>query len=452
MTDFFAHRSRTLVAVCLATLLFAGCGPDVSTSIPTSTPAEVAVVPTTTIDEPTATSALPTEEATPSPLAADTPEAAALPTGEAATPQPSATALAPVNTTWSRVGLAGTVISDLALLAGDTNLVLASAPAGVWRASYPYTEWEELGVPSVKKGEAQEGQSVEVSIASPDVLYASNHGGCATGLPVTASFSLDGGEAWQQITDAPGSEAMVIAPATQEIAYATICSGIIKTVNSGATWEDLPASKIENFDPIRLATSPDGETVYAAYASEGGSGMVRQSTDAGATWTDVTPKNTPTGEFRAPGNLHYVPGSVGRPQDGGLYMTSDEGLWFLPSETTDWEMIDLKTGEEGYSWFSALFVDTTYTEEYAKDGPVIYAAKAKPGEGVSTGLGIFRSTDLGKTWQNIGAELGGLYVTRIILAPHDPAALPGMLETLLVGTNDGVWALPMLPLADLMPY
>jgi hypothetical protein len=34
-------------------------------------------------------------------------------------------------------------------------------------------------------------------------------------------------------------------------------------------------------------------------------------------------------------------------------------------------------------------------------------------------------------------------VTAILLAPHDVTAVPGMVETLLAATSDGVWAVPM---------
>ena len=48
-------------------------------------------------------------------------------------------------------------------------------------------------------------------------------------------------------------------------------------------------------------------------------------------------------------------------------------------------------------------------------------------------------------WQQVGDDLGKRMVTGLLLAPYDTAATPGMVETLLAATSDGIWAVPMPP-------
>jgi hypothetical protein len=334
------------------------------------------------------------------------------------------------------VGLAGTNVLDLALHPGGANLVLAADMHSVWQSRYDYTLWNKLNL-----NLNVEGRVASVAIGSVDIMYVASHTGCASGLPSARFRSTDGGATWQPMT----GDALYIAAAEGSTAYASTCSEVIKTTDAGATWNSLPNTRIENYEPHSLATSPDGQTVFVAYSSEGGTGRILRSSDGGNTWADITPKNAPGGEFSAPSNLIYVPGSVGRPDDGGLYMTSYHAFWWLPVESDDWQVVAFGENEPfgGHHYFTALYVDTAYTEEYNKPGPVLYAARGRPGEGESYDK-VFRSTDRGKTWLPFGAGIENRAVRGLVLAPHDPS-VTGMVETLIAATDDGVWAVSMPP-------
>jgi hypothetical protein len=90
-------------------------------------------------------------------------------------------------------------------------------------------------------------------------------------------------------------------------------------------------------------------------------------------------------------------------------------------------------------------VDTALSADYDKPGPVIYTSLANPGNAGLTNIGVFRSTDGGNTWAIMSKGLEGKAVNALALAPHDPVAKPGMVETLLAATSDGIWSIPMPP-------
>jgi photosystem II stability/assembly factor-like uncharacterized protein len=344
---------------------------------------------------------------------------------------------------WQPLGLEGTNLRDIALLPGGKNLVLVGAPDGVWKSEYDYTNWQKLDVQIPGNPEAG---NVEVAIGSAEVMYVTAHTACASGLPISSFRSVDGGVTWEPVP----LELLDIYAANATMAYGTTCNGVLKTTDSGATWSDvLPGSEGQGHDPYAITGSPDGESVYVSYASEGGMGTMRRSTDGGATWADITPKDVPPdGMLRAATHMMFVPGSVGRPDDGGLYMANQQGTYFLPIESDEW-VINVDTSnavdDPGY-YLTALHVDTAYSEDYDKNGPILYTARARIGEQALEGIGVFRSTNLGATWQMIGDDIGKRSVQGLALAPHDPIAQPDMVEALIAATSDGVWGIMMQPL------
>jgi photosystem II stability/assembly factor-like uncharacterized protein len=428
------------VACSALAATIAACGGPAPNPTPTVAPAATA----TTEAQPTATSApaqTPTVEATPT-LSAPSATATVEDTPTAVAAEPTETLGPPPSYTWQAAGLATEPLRDLAMLPGGGNVVLVAGPGGVWRSEYNYTNWEKLPAPTQPGG--QPPGNTDVAIASPQVYYLALHTGCASGLPMNSYRSTDAGATWTDM----GVEINAISASGETTAYATTCTGVIKTTDSGATWSDvLPGSQVTNRDPYSLVASPDGQTVFASYASEGGTGTVQRSTDGGATWQDVTPTDAPDGALNAVVHMVFVPGTVGRPEDGGLYMANNQGTWYLPLESDDWRSVlnppSMKPGQDPY--VTALFVDTAYSVEYDKPGPVMYAARAQFTDQGQQGLGAFRSANLGTSWQPVGDDLGGKTITGLALAPRDDTAVPGMVETLVAATTEGVYTIPMPP-------
>ena len=440
------RAARTILAWAACTALaasIAACGGPAPSPTPTLAPAATATSPA----EPTSTTAAavtptvePTEEVTATSPAPTATTAEATPTKAAA--EATATVGQPPEYTWQAAGLAAEPLRGMAMLPGGANVVLVAGPGGVWRSSYNYTNWEKLPTPTQPGG--QPPGNTEVAIGSPEVYYLALHTGCASGLPMNGYRSTDGGATWTDM----GVEVNAISASGAATAYATTCVGVIKSTDSGATWSaELPGSQVTNRDPYTLVASPDGQTVFVSYASEGGTGTIQRSTDAGATWQDVTPTDAPDGALNAVVHMVFVPGSVGRPEDGGLYMANSQGTWYLPLESDDWRSVlnppSLQPGQDPY--VTALFVDTSYSVEYDKPGPIMYIARARFTDQGPQSMGVFRSANLGTSWQQIGDDLGGKAVTGLALAPFDDSAVPGMVETLIASTTEGVYTIPMPP-------
>ena len=438
---YFSRRAAAYVrarwaayaAVLALALALAACdsGP---TPTPITSPQATATVNLAPTPEEPISTPKPSATATPAPPTS-TPTLAPSPT-----PTSSPTEAPLPQYTWKSLGLEGTNLRDIALLPSGKNLVLVGSPAGVWRTEYDYSTWQKLDVPI--PGNPGPG-TVEVAIGSADVMYVTTHTACASGLPINSFRSTDGGKTW---TAMPVELLDVYAPSAN-LAYGTTCSGVLKTTDSGATWSGLlPGSEGEGHDPYGITGSPDGESVYVAYASEGGTGTMRRSTDGGVTWADITPQNVPPdGSLRAAVHMMFVPGSVGRPEDAGLYMANGQGTFFLPTESDEWQVhIDTANtvDDPGY-YLTALYVDTAYSGDYVKSGPILYTARARIGEQALEGIGVFRSTDLGAMWQMIGDDVGKRSVHGLVLAPHDRIAQPDMVEALIAATSDGAWGFLM---------
>jgi photosystem II stability/assembly factor-like uncharacterized protein len=334
-------------------------------------------------------------------------------------------------------------LRDIAILPGGKNLVVVGSSDGVWKTEYNYQTWTKLPVPIPANPVPG---NVEVAIASTDILYVTAHTACASGLPISSFRSTDGGQTWTAMP----VELLDVFAASPTLAYGTTCGGALKSTDSGATWSDvLAGSQGASSDPYAITGSPDGQSVYVAYASEGGTGTMRRTTDGGATWADITPKNVPPdGLLRAAVSMMFVPGSIGRPDDGGLYMANGQGTFFLPLEEDEWQVnIDAANAVDNPDYYlTAFYVDTAYSDDYTKSGPVLYSARARLGEQALEGIGVFRSTNLGATWQQIGDDIGKRAVQGLVLAPHDLTADPTMTEALIAATSNGAWGIMMAPL------
>ncbi len=415
--------------IMLALLTVAGCntsGTDQPTpsAVPVYTPTSPLVAPTDTM-----------EAAAPTAAPTDTLEPASTPTEEAVgSPLSQADQ-------WSQVSLAGKEVQNFSIFVTNTSVILATGPAGAWRgASEPkgnsdalsfddYHTWESLPV-------KLSGRVTSGAIGGSNVMYVTSHTGCQSGLPIMLLRSTDGGKGWQAI---PGALAPLMVKAVDDkTAYGITCRGVVRTTDSGSTWTILPGAALENYDPNAIAVGPTGKSLYVAYTSEGGSSRITRSTDRGGTWTEITPKVEPGSQLEAASHLTFVSGQTA---NSAIYMTSDQGLWYLPTGSSEWKLIKRSNSKlENPERITAVYAETAPESPPGAERDTVYIATAVLEGGNLRGTGVLRSTDNGASWEQFGKGLDQRVVNDIMFAPYmhkHPPEAPGWL---LAGTNDGIWA------------
>ena len=402
------------VVALLLLLISAGCGAAeqaTSTPVPTPTAAIPTSLPVVTLPPATATG-VPTS----------VPQVTETPTKAAATGTPN-----PQAGQWQQVGIPGKVVQNLAQASSGLSSVLATGPGGAWRAAPDddYTNWTALSV-------SLSGQVTTAAVGNASIMYAIGHTGCLSGAPITLHRTMDGGTTWQDmtVTDPPLSLAAI-----DEAAYGITCRGIAKTIDAGVTWTALPGSNLTNYDPHVFTASPDGKSISAGYVSEGGTSRVMRSTDSGVTWAEITPVTPPNSPLTAIAALVYELGSG----SGGLYMTSDQGLWHLPPGSSNWQLVqNINPTLENPERITALYVGA---QSASSNPAAVYEARATLVAGGLTGEGVFRSLDGGATWEPFGTGLDQRVVNNLLFAPSNHSTTNPGVGKLLAATNDGIFAI-----------
>jgi photosystem II stability/assembly factor-like uncharacterized protein len=229
------------------------------------------------------------------------------------------------------------------LVSSGTRLYAAAAD-GVYRSTDGGQTWTALT-------HAFGATQVAVAPSNAQVLYAGRGDGCHSGIPGELHRSTDGGATWSTVTG--GSWAIDVNPANPNHLVALQCDGVYKSTDGGATWAKLPGTGVQNYDGVTLTRGVnDRATIYAVYASEGGTAAIQRSTDDGRTWRllptpdmyglhdlAVDPKNAR--------HIYFVGGS-------GFYASADGGQTWNKLDK-GLEATDSATG--GYLQLSNLALD-----------------------------------------------------------------------------------------------
>lgn len=212
----------------------------------------------------------------------------------------------------------------------DSKVLYTDSGDAVWRTSDGGLTWTPTTLTRANfvfggiKAEA--GRSLAVAAV---YLHASPPGSSSQGSHVLVR-SVDGGASWSlQTINSPISGTpndVAIEPQNPDIVYVALlrlcffgCSrgGIIKSTNGGRTW----TSRMADLDVGEIFTDPvTGSIVYAVTSS----GLLR-SMDGGATWRNITPPQTGAFFFdRATGVSLFVL------NESSLYHSDDRGdTWTL---------------------------------------------------------------------------------------------------------------------------
>ena len=249
--------------------------------------------------------------------------------------------------------------------------------------------------------------------------------------------STDGGRSWSHIglEDTRQIGRVVIDPKDANVVYVAALGhqygpnaerGVFKTTDGGKSW-NKSLYKTPDIGAIDLAMDPsDSSVLYAAMwhtrrppwsvypPSEGpGSGLFK-STDAGATWTQITGAGFPSNPGRigvavSPADTKRVYAFVdtNNPKTGGIYRSDDSGA--------TWAQTDGEPRVWGRGWYFAGIT----ADPKAPDTVYVMNTSA------------YRSTDGGKSFTPFKGAPGGDDYHTLWIAPDDPTRM-------ILGSDQGV--------------
>ncbi len=224
------------------------------------------------------------------------------------------------------------------------------------------------------------------------------------------------------------NDVVATAPSTVQATpvYAGTDNGIYKSSDGGATWQpSMPSPGTASAIHWIVVDPLHPDRIYAAGVNFSGGDTFFTSLDAGQTWSSASAPQTATLALDASSSVLYL---LGLP-DGGVYRSFDSGQTWIPtpfaenglaivadpnvtgliyaSSSTGADRL-LKSYDFGTTWtsvaanlnvggISALAIDPD-------DSNTLYAVSAAgcvAGPTV-TPCGVFRSTDSGNSWQELG--------------------------------------------------
>ena len=287
------------------------------------------------------------------------------------------------------------------------------------------------------------GESVRALALAPSDPHT-----IAAGTLTGVLLSRDGGRGWKRITTAKDQpdihhiESLAFDPRDPKILYVGTWHLGWKTIDGGANWTPIHRGMIEDSDVMTLNVDPrHAETVYATACT----GIYR-STAGAKEWTKLYGIPYSSRRTRA-----FAQGDEGKL----LLAGTTEGLWLSEDEGGAWRRVTnkdlvvnallfqpdgsilvgsenagvLRSGDRGRTWtasndgFSEWFVSSILFD--AARERVLIGVRGDPRYG-----GVFASSSVRGPWEHIGEGLEGRQVL----------ALAALGETLLAGTDDGIFA------------
>ena len=231
--------------------------------------------------------------------------------------------------------------------------------------------------------------------------------------------SDDGGQTWRET--AGNLTSYGPHPTHRDVVYAAACSGVLRSVDAGRSWQVLPGARTLTYEARHVAVAPSApDVLYAMSASEGGSVYLATSEDGGATWREVTPRD-PANEVWGPVDLQVHPTNpkiVYAVTLRGIFRTDDGGGRWTAANAGLEAVRHVDVSLVSYP-LATLAIDPARPE-------VLYLGTGglRP-----EGAGIYRSLHGGARWHAFGNGLGSLPIRDLVFAGG----------RVFAATADGLW-------------
>jgi uncharacterized repeat protein (TIGR01451 family) len=222
---------------------------------------------------------------------------------------------------WTRTGFpydSNDPLFELTATSTSPSIYYASTNQMLRRSTDQGASWHPImsGLPA-----GFGGAVIAVAPSNPSILYIGPGPAIFSNQPFGLYKSTNGGDSWLPVRGNLGDyyvEDIAIHPTNPDIVYASALAGsIIKTVDGGASWTLLPRpSGLGMYKSVLI----DPRTPSVVYAAGGFyDDVVVRSTDEGATWESLTPREAlmpwgPTAlsvDLGRPDTLRVATGSAG---------------------------------------------------------------------------------------------------------------------------------------------
>lgn len=296
--------------------------------------------------------------------------------------------------TWSQLPqyFGTTGIAKIRLDPSNHNRLYVSARAtGLWRSNDGGTSFTQITA-----------QPTDPDVDGPNGLDISSDGNTIYYSTAARKLfrSTDGGATFSERPRMPAaSSSLIVDPNNSAIVYAASDTGLMKTINGGDSWIDLPLPAGVTY--VRTMTLIPGSPNQVYFSSAGG---VYRSSDDGASWsTPIYAGYNVFSDLAAPEILYLGPDSG----SGLLYRHEGGNSFGLTSLPT--RILSLATG--------------------ASSPQLVLAG---------TAMGIFRSNDYGTTWSRSDQLLDGMEVGELVTGAGRVYASSSYGELGIGGTGDDV--------------
>jgi hypothetical protein len=331
---------------------------------------------------------------------------------------------------WEPTGLGEPVTR---LYAPASGALFARTAGGLTRSDDGSTTWAAVALPAAPD---ERPGAVVVDPTSHATIYAVAEDGIHKTSDDAASWAL----IRPTEADAPTVLALAVSPADSNLLYLAVSGPrgnhfrFVRSGDGGATWDQLEDQVISTtfacdwIVPLLQPHPTDPNRVFRATScrTNADNAVLQQSTDRGATWSDVyrpqlaVPRWLLGGQGGAPGRLYL--GLVKDYRGGGSLVARSE------NDGIDWAtMLEFSGGSASGGGpnvtVGGLAHDTTMPDR------LYVGLNRAQGAGILPSQ-VRRSTDGGATWADLGPpQLGP--IRDLTLGVDD--------QTLYVATDQGVW-------------
>ena len=271
------------------------------------------------------------------------------------------------------VRLKGQPVHALAQAPSDSHILYAGTLEGVFRSSDGGATWTQISPPD--SHEIHEIESLAVDPGNADTVYAGTWH-----LPWKTS---DGGKTWRNIKQGLIVDSdvfsIIVDPEHSHTVYLSACSGIYKSENAGTLFRKIQGIPTEARRTRSLMQDPEQRDVVYAGTTEG----LYKTVNAGKTFERMTDADVVVNAvYVDPGDSNRVLLATDR---SGVLTSQDGGAAFTPSN-------------QGISErkVAAVLVD--------RDNPELLYAGVVNDKKYG---GVFRSSDGGAHWEQLGTGLDG---------------------------------------------